>query len=142
MNKLFVLLVAGTLALGLSGTAFAQGNAAKEITTAHKHALLSQNADSVAKAHMHLQHVVNCLAGPSGKAFDADAFNPCKGQGNGAIPDSANNQKVHSKLAGALATAKDGLKSDKLSAVHKAAAKVAATLKNTPAMADSGGYSW
>lgn len=141
MNKLLILLMAGALAGGFSTTAAAQDNAATEVTIAHAHAVLAQNADSVAKTHLHLHHVVNCLVGPNDEGFDADAGNPCQGQGNGALPDSANNQTLHSKLKQALATAQAGLSADTVDAAHAKAAKVATTLQSTPAQKPSDGYS-
>src|SRR5262245_14056916 len=35
-----------------------------------------------------LQEAVNCLAGPGGAGYDAARPNPCKGVGNGVIPDT------------------------------------------------------
>lgn len=112
------------------------------MTTAHAHALMAENAKSVKMAHTHLHHVINCLVGPDGKAFDASAADPCKGQGHGALPDSANNHALHSKLQDALSDAKMGLKSSSLSSIHSDAAKAAAALQATPSQKSSGGYSW
>ncbi|TAN07952.1 MAG: hypothetical protein EPN36_00955 [Rhodanobacteraceae bacterium] len=144
MKKLLAMGIAGALATGLSLAAFAQGGATNEVSTAHAHALMAQSATSLTTAHAHLHHVVNCLVGPKGAGFDAKAEDPCKGQGNGAIPDSASNEALHSKLQTALGEAQAGLKSDSLASVHQDASKVAATLQDTgtPAKKASGGYSW
>ncbi|MGH8113100.1 MAG: hypothetical protein ACREPL_14460 [Rhodanobacteraceae bacterium] len=144
MKKLLAVGIAGALAAGLSFGAFAAGNVTTEVSTAHTHALLAHNADTLIMAHTHLHHVVNCLVGPKGSGFDTKVADPCKGQGNGAIPDSTSDAALHSKLQTALAEAKAGLKSDSLASVHEDASKVAATLQDTgtPAAKASGGYSW
>jgi hypothetical protein len=144
MKKLLTLTAACVLAGGFAVTASAaQGNKAKtEISTAHKHALLAQKATKVKMVHTHLHHVVNCLVGSKGAGYDAAAGNPCKGQGKGAIPDSASDHALQSKLKTALKEAKAGLKSNSLSTAQKDAGKVAATLQNTPKQKASGGYSW
>lgn len=143
MKKLVMMSVIAALAVGVSLTAFAQSQPAKkEISTAHAHAMMAQQAKTVDMAHTHLHHVINCLVGPKGEQFDSSAADPCKGQGHGAIPDSKGNASMHGKLESALATAEAGLKADKLASVHKAAAKVAAALQDTSTQKSSGGYSW
>lgn len=132
MKKLLALTAACALAAGSAITAYAQSGAATEIKTAHAHALLAQGSTALPTAHMHLQHVINCLVGPSGAGFDAKPGNPCKGQGNGAIPDSANDKAVQAKLQSALEQAQAGLKLDSLADVQQDAGKVAAALQDTP----------
>lgn len=113
----------------LSSTALAQdGNAAKELATASTHAQLSEAAESVAVADMHLHHVINCLVGPHGRGFDAAAGNPCKGMGEGALRDSPSRSALHSKALRALAAARRGIASKDLSAVHKADSEVVGIL--------------
>lgn len=141
MKKLLTLAAAFALAGGFAVAASAQ-NDTTEISTAHAHALMAQGATSVDMAHTHLHHVINCLVGTKGMGFDAKAGDPCKGQGNGAIADSAGNKAMDAKLKKALAEAWGGLKSNDLAAVQKDAAKVAATLGDTPAQKTSGAYSW
>lgn len=133
MNRWLVIGVSAALAAGIAAGAYAAGNAATEIGTAHAHALMAGNATSVAMAHTHLHHVINCLVGPKGVGYDAAAGTPCKGQGNGAIPDSAADAAVHAQLEHALATARAGLKVDSLAGVHKDAAKLATTLQDASA---------
>jgi hypothetical protein len=58
--------------------------AKREIDTAIYHGNASLDASSVDKAKAHLKHVINCIEGPEGKAFDSSA---CDGQGSGIIPD-------------------------------------------------------
>lgn len=142
MNKLLALATGLILAFGCSATALAQNAAAGEIGIAHAHALMAQNADSVKMAHAHLQHVTNCLVSPDNTAYDASAGTPCKGHGNGAIPDSAGNATLHKKLASALASAQAGLQADKLSAVQADAAQAANALDVTSAGQSSGGSDW
>lgn len=131
MRKLIALTAACALAGGFGTAALAQGNATTEISTAHAHALMAQTATTVDMAHTHLHHVVNCLVGPSGQGFDASAGNPCKDQGNGAIPDSAKNPTVQVKLQAALADAQAGIKASSLADAQGEAGKVAATLQGS-----------
>ena len=144
MNRFLTMGMAGALAASLSLVAFANGGVDNEVSTAHAHALMAQSAKNIAMAHAHLQHAVNCLVDPNGAGFDAKAENPCKGQGNGAIPDSMSNQALHGKLESALTTAQAGLKSDSLASVQQDAGQVAATLQNSGSKANpaAGGSSW
>lgn len=142
MKKLLAFTAAIVLACGFSLAASAQSDASTEISTAHAHALMAHGATSLDMAHTHLHHVINCLVGPKGTGFDAAAGDPCKSQGNGAIPDSASNAALDSKLKTALAQAEAGLKTTDLAAAHKDAAKIAATLQSTPTQKKMGGYSW
>lgn len=142
MKKLLSLTIMCALAAGFAVAAAAQDKAATEVSTAHAYALMAQSAATLTLADAHLHHVINCLVGPKGAGFDAAAGTPCKGQGNGAIPDSTSNQALHAKLVIALSDAQAGLKSDSLAAVQQATAKVAAALQSTPAQKASGGYSW
>ena len=135
MNRFLTMGMAGAIA-SLSLVAFAKGSVNNEVSTAHAHALMAQTAKNIAMAHAHLQHVINCLVGPDGAGFDAKAENPCKGQGNGAIPDSASNQALHGKLESALTTAQAGLKSGSLASVQQDAGKVAATLQDSSSRAN------
>jgi len=61
--------------------------AKNQLETAIYHGKAASGADTVDKMKAHLKHVINCIEGPEGKAFDSSALNPCKGQGNGIIPD-------------------------------------------------------
>lgn len=142
MKKLMVIGIVGAFAVGFSFTAFAQSQVTKEVSTAHAHALLAQNATTVADAHTHLHHVINCLVGPEGSGFDAAAGTPCKGEGNGALKDSASDSALQAKLKAALGDAQRGLTSNSLSAVQQDAAKAAAALGATTSQKASGGYSW
>ena len=66
----------------------ADGN--KEVATAAEHAGLSSQADTLAKAQLHLHHSINCLVGPDGEGFDAQYGNPCSEMGQGALNDVQN----------------------------------------------------
>lgn len=142
MRKLIALTSIALLACGFAAAAFAEGDAAQEASTARAHAAMAQGADTVNMAHTHLHHVINCLVGPDGDAFDADAGNPCKGQGNGAIADAAGNEALTTKLDNALMHAQAGLQTDELDAIHKHAAEASAALAVTPKEQSSGEYSW
>lgn len=58
-----------------------------ELDTAIYHAKASVDAGLAAAMKAHLHHAINCIEGPQGKNFDSSELNPCKGQGNGIIPD-------------------------------------------------------
>ena len=139
MNKLLTLGITGALAAGLACAAFAQTSASSEVSTAHAHALMAQHATTLDLAHTHLHHVVNCLVGANGKGFDAAAGDPCKGQGNGALPDASGNSALETHLKAALADAQSGLQTTNMKAAQAAAAKAAAALAATPAAKSSGG---
>ena len=108
------------------------GGAQQEVATAHAHALMAQNAKSVDMAHTHLHHVINCLEGSSGTDFDADAGNPCKDLGQGAIPDSMTNQTMQARLKQAVATAQTGIQASDLAKAQQSAAQAASLLQAQP----------
>lgn len=114
------------------------GGVQQEVATAHAHALMAQGAKTVDMAHTHLHHVINCLEGSSGTDFDANAENPCKGMGQGAIPDSMTNQTMQTRLRQALAAAQAGLKASDLAGAQRSAAQ-AANMLQTQAQPTSGG---
>ncbi|MGH7800298.1 MAG: hypothetical protein ACREOW_06655 [Thermodesulfobacteriota bacterium] len=58
-----------------------------ELDTAIYHAKASVDSDSADAMKAHLKHAINCIEGAQGKNFDSSELNPCKGQGNGIIPD-------------------------------------------------------
>lgn len=142
MKGLLIVAIAGALSAGFSSAAFSQSQAAKEVNTAHAHALMAQNSTTVPAAHTHLHHVINCLVGPDGSDYDAAAGTPCKGQGDGALKDAANDSALEGKLKVALADARSGLKSNSLGAVQKDAAKAAGALEATAPQKASGAYTW
>ncbi|HET7570933.1 MAG TPA: hypothetical protein VFK96_10185 [Gammaproteobacteria bacterium] len=123
----------------LSFTALAGNNSVKQqVMTAHAHALMAAGASSLKMTHAHLHHVINCLVGPSGAAFDSSAADPCKGMGSGALPDAAGQSKLHSALKKALATARAGVKDDNLKTAQRSAHKAALELQKAAASVKSG----
>lgn len=103
-----------------------------EIMNAAEHAEYSSEAETIGDAHFHLQHSLNCLVGPKGEGFDAHALNPCRGSGNGVIPDTAD-PKLRATFQSAADSVRKGLAESDL---HKAQAQatdaarqIVATLK-------------
>ena len=101
----------------------------KQIGTASAHAGMALGATDLKTAHTHLHHVINCLVGPSGKGFDAQEADPCKGQGQGAIVDAKGDAASESKVHTALTQAEHGLKSTTLDGAHADAQQVLTTLQ-------------
>jgi hypothetical protein len=107
-------------ALALASLAAFAADTAKEIGTAAAHAGMAAGAADPQMVRAHLHHVLNCLEGPGGADFDETPGNPCKGQGNGAIPDSA--AAARPSLEQALALVKEALHEGE---INKAKAKAA-----------------
>ena len=122
MKKFLIASCAGLLLT--STAAFADVSA--ELTIASQHAGFAGKAGAIDMVHMHLQHVVNCLVGPSGTGFNAAGGNPCGKAGNGAIPDAGEAQKA--KLQTALASATAGIAATDLAAAQKDAADAGAAI--------------
>ena len=99
----------------------------KEVSTAAQHAGLAAGSKELPMAQMHLHHVINCLVGPKGKGFDAAPGNPCKDQGNGAIPDTKD-KKQKATLQQALTKANAGLKAKDMATAQKDATQIQAML--------------
>ncbi len=104
-------------------------DAQQEITTAATHAGLAAKSDTIQMVHTHMHHALNCLVGPGGNGFDTAALNPCKGQGNGAIPDETDASKKKS-LEGVADTLRGGLKDDTLDTAQATAGDAAASLND------------
>jgi hypothetical protein len=109
------------LAAGLPwAPAKADADSTKEAATAARHASLAAGAADLKATQMHLHHVVNCLVGPKGQGFDDKEANPCKDQGNGAIPDAIDEARK-AKLMDALTKVNEALRqTDKASAQKNA----------------------
>ena len=123
------------LALPLAVQAAALGGAAKtQADTAAAHAGMALGASDLKTAHAHLHHVVNCLVGPAGKGFDAQAGNPCKGMGAGAIADAKGDAMAEKQLHSALQEARQGLATTALAAAHADAQQAMKTLQGADAM--------
>jgi hypothetical protein len=131
MSGKFACLLAVGIAVGgasLAPTpAHAEADLAKERATAATHAGLAAKAKNMKATQMHLHHVVNCLVGPKGQGFDAKELNPCKGQGNGVIPDTTD-AKQKSTFNQALQKASAGLKQTDMSAAQQDAQEAQALL--------------
>ncbi len=120
------------LVLAVPVTAWAAApNAAvsQQASTASAHAGMALGAKDLKMTQMHLHHVINCLVGPSGKAFDAAAGNPCKGMGDGAVGDAQGDAAAETKLRAALADAERGVQATSLDAAHADAQKALTTLQ-------------
>ena len=93
MRKQFVAIALLIAALGFAATVVsAQGNVeagvAAQWKTSVQHSKFSQDYNGMKEVTTHLQHVVNCLEGPTGPGFEGGAGNPCQGQGAGLIADT------------------------------------------------------
>lgn len=86
------ILVTALTVLFLSQSASAQIVTVKSLkdqlqTTVFHSGELAQRGTAIAATRTHLQHVINCLEGPTGANFVQAAGYPCQGQGNGALVD-------------------------------------------------------
>jgi hypothetical protein len=115
----------------VSASVKADADSTKEVTTAARHAGLAAQAADLKGAQTHLHHVINCLVGPKGQGFDDKEANPCKDQGNGAIPDTTDEAR-RTALIQALAKANEGLRKADLAAARKSASEAQVLL--TPKM--------
>lgn len=105
------------------------GTVAKQVSTASAHAGMAVGAADLKTAHAHLQHVINCLVGPAGQAYDAQAENPCKGMGQGAMVDAKGDAARESMLQTAVDEAEHGLQAQTLDGAHADAQKVLSSLQ-------------
>jgi len=105
----------------------------KEVSTATAHAGMAVGAADLKTAHAHLQHVINCLVGPSGEGYDAKEANPCQGMGQGAIVDAKSDSGMGdshaARLQAAVDQAEHGLKTTTLSDAQADAQKVVSSLQ-------------
>jgi hypothetical protein len=111
-------LAGASLVLIAAYPARADEDVGKEVSTAAAHAGFAAAAKDMQTTQMHLHHVVNCLVGSKGEGFDTGVANPCKDQGNGAIPDTKDAAKL-TMLRQALAKANAGLKETDMAAAQK-----------------------
>ena len=115
---------------GMGASAAGSANPDQEVATALQHAGMSAGSSKLEDVHAHLQHVINCLVGPSGAGFDASAEDPCKGQGAGAINDVDNKSKQRKKLDEAVKDANKGLKDNDMKKAQKYAKDVMKDLQD------------
>jgi len=104
----------------------ARADAVQEAGVAATHAGLAASADAPKMVQTHLQHVINCLEGPSGADFNAGPGNPCKDLGAGAIPDSP--AEARKPLEAAAAMAKKALAEPDPAKAKAMAAEIKASL--------------
>jgi hypothetical protein len=102
---------------------------AKQASTAAAHAGMALGAADLAMAHAHLQHVINCLVGPSGDGYDSQQADPCKGMGQGAIVDARGDAARESQLQAALTQARQGVNAATVDEAHADAQKVMSSLQ-------------
>jgi hypothetical protein len=105
------------------------GAVAKQVSTAAAHAGMALGAADLKMAHAHLQHVVNCLVGPSGAGYDAQQEDPCKGMGQGAMVDAKGDSARESQLQAALMQAQQGVKATTVDEAHADAKRAMDTLQ-------------
>ncbi|HET7395650.1 MAG TPA: hypothetical protein VFK12_04365 [Gammaproteobacteria bacterium] len=130
MKKHSILAFVALVSMLSLATAFAAGDAAKQVATAEAHAKMASATKDINMVHAHLQHVVNCLVGPKGKLFDAKAEDPCKGMGDGALNDLTGSPRAHAKLEMAVETAERGIHETAYTKAHAAAIKTVALIKD------------
>ncbi|MGH8127356.1 MAG: hypothetical protein ACRETC_03170 [Gammaproteobacteria bacterium] len=130
MKPLLKILTVALVAGAFSVAAFAASSARQEIATAIEHAGYAAQANQVAKVHLHLHHVVNCLVGKHGKQFYAPAGDPCKGMGRGAINDAGAHTALKARLEKVLNMAERGLSENKLKNAKASALHVKRMLKS------------
>lgn len=108
MRKQFVAIALLIAALGFAATiVYAQGGnveagVAAQWKTSVQHSKFSQDYNGMKEVTTHLQHVVNCLEGPTGPGFEGGAGNPCQGQGAGMIVDTKKAGSTNAKFASAV----------------------------------------
>lgn len=129
MMKRTLTAIAAVVSTLVLTTAFAAGDAAKQIATAEVHAGMAATVKDINMVHAHLHHVINCLVGPKGKLFDSKAEDPCQGMGDGALNDLTDSPKLHAKLEMAVKHAERGIKSTSYKTAHAAAVRVEELLK-------------
>lgn len=100
----------------------------KEIAAAAQHAGFAAAAGDLGGVHTHLHHTVNCLVGPDGEGFAPKEVNPCKALGNGAIPDTED-EETKAALEAALEKAQAGIGAEDHDAAKALAGETQAMLE-------------
>jgi hypothetical protein len=124
-RKLFTIVALGTIMLGtMSVTVGAQ--APNPFLTAAEHAEMAAKAKDLGEIHQHLQNVLNCLEGSTGKDFKAWAGNPCTGKGAlQTLPKGSLNLVRARKV---IALAREGVKLQDVPPAHCVARAIKAIL--------------
>lgn len=94
-----------------------------EVRIAAFHAALAYGMPTVAGAHLHLHHVINCLVAPSNPHFDPHVLEPCRGLGHGALTDITA-KLPHAQLQHVLTLALRAEASHDYPLVHKLAGMI------------------
>ncbi len=123
----YVAAVGALTALGTLMPATALADGPQATSTAATHAGMAASNGDLAVVKNHLQHVLNCLVGPTGEGFDAKPGNPCAAAG-GAIPQTADAAQK-AKLEKAATQVRAALKNPDVAAAKKAATEVQTLLK-------------
>lgn len=105
------------------------GDVSKQVSTAAAHAGMALGAADLKMTHAHLQHVINCLVGPSGEGYDAQQADPCKGMGQGAMVDAKGDTAQEAQLQTALEHAQHGVKATTVDEAHADAQKAMSSLQ-------------
>lgn len=138
-RKSVLMLVVGLAVMPLVAAA---AGAETELRMALAHAQMAAGTSSLAVAQVHLHHVINCLVGAKGAAFDAKAGNPCAGMGKGVLKDASKAQMP--ALQTALVSASGGVGAQQLEQAQTQAQAAAAALQgllvthNKPPVAEPG----
>ena len=127
-KRLKIFAAAGLVAAAFAPFAAQAADVGAEITNAATHAGLAAQSADIAGVQMHLHHTLNCLVGPNGKGFDATQLNPCKNNGNGAIPDTADAVKKEA-LQTAAAVAAAGIAATNITMAQADAKQTASMLQ-------------
>lgn len=122
-------LAASALLAPLAATASTMtADGQKEVATAIEHAHYASQSNQLDAVHLHLHHVINCMVGTNGEGFDAQAGDPCKGEGTGALND-LKASPARQDADQALALARVGVKIDQYSAARDVAKAVHSLLE-------------
>ncbi|MGO9374660.1 MAG: hypothetical protein ACLQBD_21530 [Syntrophobacteraceae bacterium] len=79
-RKLFTVVALGTLILGTMSV-ITGAHGPNPFSTAAEYAGMAAQAKDLGEIHQHLQNVLNCLEGSTGKDFKSSAGNRCMGKG-------------------------------------------------------------
>jgi hypothetical protein len=126
IKRVLFVLGAGLAFAGFAGAAAEE--ARQHARTAAQHAEYATDAGSVPAAHHHLQHAINCLVGPEGDGYSAEAGDPCNGEGEGIIGAIGDGDRAAAEQA--LQEAQAGLQTENLAEAQEAAVKTHRTLLN------------
>ncbi|MGA3118339.1 MAG: hypothetical protein ABSF90_28415 [Syntrophobacteraceae bacterium] len=122
-RKLFAIVALGTLVLA---TMSATAGELNPYSTAAEHAGMAAQAKDLSEIHQHLQNVLNCLEGPTGKDFQSSAGNPCTGKGALQTLPKGSLKLVRARKV--IALAREGVKLQDVPPAHRVARAIKAIL--------------